>query len=150
MTPLQKTTHVPLPPEEAFELFMAQLDTWWPKDRHAAGPGSVLEVTPHKDGEIVEVRPDGTRKLWGRIIGWDPASFMAFTWCPDGPEEDATVVSVSFTGSDGSTRVDLAHGDQTILGDVVDAVSTSYLLGWDLVLGSYCFAAGKLRVLAEA
>lgn len=148
MTPLKKTTDVPLTPQEAFDLFMAQLDAWWPKDRHAAGPESLLEVEARKNGEIVEVRLDGTRKLWGRIIGWDPARYMAFTWCPDCPEEEATVVAVSFTPTEDGTRVDLTLGDQAILGDVADAVSTSYLFGWDLVLGSYCFAASRFKVMA--
>ena len=148
MKPIVKTTQVPLSPPEAFDMFMADLDLWWPKDRHAAHPDARLEVTPRKPGEIVEVLPDGTRNLWGRIIGWEPGAYMAFTWHPDAPEEDATVVAVSFKPAGDGTQVDLTHGGFEVLGETADAVSTSYLLGWDLVLGSYCFAASKVRVMA--
>ena len=148
MTPIVKTTHVPLSPQEAFDLFMADLDYWWPKDRHAASKGSRLDVEARKNGDIVEVMPDGSRKIWGRIIGWEPGRYMAFTWHPDGPEDEATIVAVSFKPTPDGTQVDLTHGRFEVLGETADAVSTSYLLGWDLVLGSYCYAASKLRVMA--
>lgn len=148
MIPLHKTTTVPLSPEEAFDLFMADLDSWWPKDRHAKGSDSKLEVAAHKNGEIVEITADGRRILWGRIIGWEPGAYMAFTWFPDGDEDAATVVAVSFKRTPDGTQLDLTHGGFEILGETADAVSTSYMIGWDLVLGSYCYAATKIRVFA--
>jgi uncharacterized protein YndB with AHSA1/START domain len=148
MTPLHKTTTVPLTPSEAFDLFMADLDRWWPKDRHASDPKAKLAVEPRKNGTITEIAPDGTCTLWGRIIGWEPGQYMAFTWFPDGSEEDATVVAVSFTLTPDGCRLDLTHGGFEILGDTADAISTSYMLGWDLVLGSYCYAASQVRVMA--
>jgi uncharacterized protein YndB with AHSA1/START domain len=148
MIPIHKTTTVPLSPQEAFDLFMADLNVWWPKDRHASDPDAKLIVEPRKNGEITEVAPDGTRMLWGRIIGWEPGQYMAFTWHPDGDEDAATIVAVSFKKTDDGCQLDLTHGGFDVLGDTADAVSTSYLLGWDLTLGSYCFAASKLRVLA--
>lgn len=146
MTPIIKTTHVPLSPQDAFDLFMADLDYWWPKDRHATDKNATLEVEAHKNGAITEVLPNGTRNLWGRIIGWEPGHYMAFTWHPDGPEEEATVVAVSFKRISDGTQVDLTHGGFEVLGETADAISTTYLLGWDLVLGSYCYAATKVRV----
>lgn len=149
MTPILKTTHVPLPPAEAFELFMAQLDAWWPKDRHTTfGPDTRFEVEPRKNGTITEIAPDGMRRIWGRIIAWEPDQYMAFSWFPDGDEAAATVVAVSFTPKADGTRLNLTHGGFDILGPLADAVSTSYLVGWDLTLGSYCYAASKLRVMA--
>ena len=95
MIPIHKTTHVPLSPAEAFDLFMANLDTWWPKDRHASDPTAKLIVEPRKNGRIIEICTDGTQIHWGTIIGWDPDRYMAFTWHPDGDEDAATVVAVS-------------------------------------------------------
>lgn len=148
MIPINKTTHVPLSPQDAFDLFLADLDQWWPKDRHASDTDSKLEVEARKNGAITEVLPDGTRKIWGHIIGWEPGQYMAFTWHPDGPEEEATIVAVSFKQTADGTQLDLTHGGFDVLGEIADAVSTSYLFGWDLVLGSYCFAASKLHVMA--
>ena len=148
MIPIHKTTHVPLSPAEAFDLFMANLDTWWPKDRHASDPTAKLIVEPRKNGRIIEFCADGTQIHWGTIIGWDADRYMAFTWHPDGDEDAATVVAVSFKQTADGCQLDLTHGGFDVLGDTADAVSTSYLIGWDLTLGSYCFAASKLRVIA--
>ena len=148
MTPLHKTTTVPLSPQDAFDLFMEDLDQWWPKDRHASDLNAKLFVEPFKNGTIVEVLPNGIRNVWGRIIAWEPGQYMAFTWFPNVSEDEATVVAVSFKLTQDGTKLDLTHGGFDVLGDTADAVSTSYLLGWDLVLGSYCFAASKLRVMA--
>jgi uncharacterized protein YndB with AHSA1/START domain len=148
MTPIAKTTHVPLSPQEAFDLFMADLDQWWPKDRHTSDKNATLIVEARKNGTITEVLPDGTRTLWGRIIGWEPGHYMAFTWHPNGHPEETTVVAVSFKQMPDGTQLDLTHGGFEILGETADAVSTSYLLGWDLVLGSYCYAATTLRIEA--
>ncbi len=149
MTPIHKTTQVPLSPQDAFDLFLEGLDTWWPKDSHATlGPDAKLVVEARKSGKITEVGPDGTENLWGRIIAWEPGKYLAFTWFPEDNEEDATVVAVSFHRTDIGTRLELTHGDSEVLGDAADAVSTSYLIGWDLVLGSYCFAAKPKLVTA--
>lgn len=148
MIPIHKTTTVPLSPQEAFDLFLADLNAWWPKDRHAAHPASRFIVEPRKNGRITEFTPDGTRIHWGTIIGWDDGRFMAFTWHPDGDEDAATVVAVSFKQTAAGCQINLTHGGFDVLGDVADAVSTSYLIGWDLTLGSYCYAASKLRVIA--
>jgi len=149
MTPILKTTHVPLSPTEAFDLFMAQLNDWWPKDRHTNfGPDTQFEIDARKNGTITEIAPDGTRRIWGRIIGWEPDEYMAFSWFPDGDEDAATIVAVSFTATADGTRLTLTHGGFEILGPMADAVSTSYLIGWDLTLGSYCYAASKTCVMA--
>ena len=149
MMPIQKTTQVPLSPQEAFDLFIAGLDDWWPKDSHAPlGPDARLIVEQRKNGTITEVGPDGTKNLWGRIIAWDPGHYLAFTWFPEDDEDKATVVAVSFIKTSDGTRLELTHGDFEILGDTADAVSQSYLIGWDLVLGTYCFAANRQTVAA--
>lgn len=149
MKPLHKTTTVPLTCQDAFDLFIRELDLWWPKDSHSTfGPGATLTVEPHKGGEIRETSQDGRTKIWGRIIAWSPGDYLAFSWFPDTDEDKATVVAVSFVATQTGTRLELTHGDTGILGDTADAVSTTYLLGWDLVLGAYCFAAARAKVFA--
>ena len=147
MKPLKKTTMVPLTCQEAFDLFIREIDTWWPKDSHSAfGSTAKLSVEPHKGGTIAEIAQDGRTKLWGRIIAWAPGEFLAFTWFPDTSEDEGTVVAVSFTLTEAGTRLDLTHGDAGILGATADAVSTTYMLGWDLVLGCYCYACSQAKV----
>jgi len=113
--PINKSVTVPLSPDEAFTLFTKGIHTWWP-----GGSQTVL---------------------WGHILAYDPGKYLAFTWFPGKSEAEATVVTVTFSQTDAGTQCDLQHGGFDILGDLADAISTSYLSGWDMVLGCYCSAA---------
>lgn len=146
--PINKTLTVPLSPTQAFELFTQNMDTWWPKGSHSVtGDTSKIIFPTHKDGDIIETGADGSTNVWGTLIAYDPGKYLAFSWHPGRGPEEATTVTVSFTQTEAGTRCDLTHGGFEILGDTADAVSTSYLNGWDLVLGCYMTAA-KVPVTA--
>lgn len=143
--PINKTLEVPLTPAEAFAVFTEDMDVWWPKETFSVS-GAKAKVTfpSRKDGEIIETGEDGAVTVWGKLIAYDPGQYLAFTWHPGRSAEEATVVTVTFTQTTEGTRCDLTHGGFDILGDTADAVSTSYLHGWDMVLGCYASAAKVL------
>ncbi|MEJ6398470.1 SRPBCC domain-containing protein [Yoonia sp. 208BN28-4] len=149
MTPIAKTVTVPLSPEDAFRLFFADIARWWPLESHSvSGKSARLTVEPHKNGLLIERGPDGSEHIWGTIIGWEDGKYAAFSWHPGRSEDEATVVTVSFKpGADGCV-VDLTHGGFDILGDTADAVSRSYLTGWNMVLGCYCSAVTQVHTPA--
>ncbi len=139
--PINKTLTVPLNAAEAFALFTDQIDTWWPKASHSVkGAKSRLTFPTHKDGEITETGEDGEIAVWGKLIAYDPGKYLAFSWHPGRSEKEATIVTVTFTETADGTLCALTHGGFDILGDTADAVSTSYLKGWDMVLGCYARA----------
>ena len=143
--PINKELTVPLTAAEAFALFTDEIDSWWPKAKHSVrGADSKVTFADHKDGEIIETAADGSQEVWGKIIAYDPGKYLAFSWHPGRPAEEATVVTVSFTQKEDGTLCELTHGGFDILGDTADAVSTSYLHGWDFVLGCYAGAVRKL------
>ncbi|MFG5383489.1 SRPBCC family protein [Yoonia sp. R2-816] len=144
--PINKSVTVPLTPAEAFALFTDGIDKWWPGQTHSVSASQKktpkkVHFDTHKDGKITELTEDGETHIWGTILAYDPGKYLAFTWFPGKTEDEATVVTVSFQQTETGTQCDLTHGGFDILGDLADAVSTSYLTGWDLVLGSYCTAA---------
>lgn len=146
--PINKSLEVPLTPAEAFALFTDNLDIWWPKGTHSVtGAKAKLTFPTHKDGEIIEESEDGEVAVWGKLIAYDPGKYLAFSWHPGRTAKEATIVIVTFTQTTEGTRCDLTHGGFDILGDTADAVSTSYLHGWDMVLGCYASAA-KAPVMA--
>jgi uncharacterized protein YndB with AHSA1/START domain len=146
--PINKSLTVPLDTEAAFALFTDEIDTWWPKESHSVkGAASKITFPDHKGGNIIETAADGSANIWGTIIAYDPATYLAFTWHPGRPDTEATTVTVKFTAVDGGTLCELAHGGFDILGETADAVSTSYLRGWDMVLGCFAIAA-KTPVMA--
>ena len=147
--PIEKTLIVPLPPADAFDLFTADMDAWWPKASHSiTGAKAKIRFPTHKDGEIVEEGDDGSIAVWGKLIAYDPGKYLAFTWHPGRSDKEATVVTVTFTQTENGTRCDLTHGGFDILGDTADAVSTSYMHGGDLVLGGYARAVSASEVMA--
>lgn len=140
--PINKTLTVPLTPDEAFTLFTDDMDTWWPTASHSVtGAKAKITFPTHKNGDIVETGEDGETAVWGTLIAYDPGVFLSFTWHPGRPASEATVVTVEFIATEAGTQVNLTHGGFAILGDTADAVSTSYLTGWDMVLGCYATAA---------
>ena len=140
--PIKKSLTVPLSAREAFDLFTADIDRWWPKVSHSVkGPKSKLKFPTHKGEPITETGEDGEVAIWGRLIAYDRGRYLAFSWFPGRDEDAATVVEVTFTQTEAGTRCDLTHGGFDILGPTADAVSTSYLHGWRLVLGSFASAA---------
>lgn len=146
--PIKKTVTVPLSAREAFDLFTQDIDMWWPKASHAVkGPKATLRFSKHKGEPITETGEDGEIVVWGKLIAYDPGVYLAFSWFPGRDESEATVVEVTFAQTEAGTRCDLTHGGFDILGPTADAVSTSYLRGWDLVLGCY---AGAVKVPAMA
>lgn len=147
-TQMQKTVSVPLTSDAAFDLFTRDIARWWPAKHTQSGKPARIEVEPHKGGRITEVTHDGTRILWGTIIGWDRGKYLSFTWHPGEPEAKATIVAISFTATPDGTRVDLTQGDFDVLGDLADAVSTTFLRSWALVLGCYHTCAVKELVAA--
>ena len=143
--PIKKSLTVPLSAEAAFNLFTADIDKWWPKASHSVkGAKSTLRFPKHKDDEIIETGEDGTTAIWGKIIAYDPGAYVAFTWHPGRPATEATVVTMTFTTTADGTLCELTHGGFDILGETADAVSTSYLNGWEMVLGCYKSAAKTL------
>ena len=143
--PIKKKLTVPLTADEAFALFTDEIDTWWPKDPFSVkGAKSKVVFANHKDGKIIEESEDGEAIIWGTIIAYDPGTYLAFTWHPGRDASEATVVEVRFTQTEAGTRCDLTHGGFEILGPTADAVSTSYLHGWDLVLGCFSKASKPL------
>ncbi|WP_394178016.1 SRPBCC domain-containing protein [Yoonia maritima] len=150
--PIHKIIDVPLTPEEAFALFTDGIDSWWPGATHSvsASDGDTpqnIRIEPHKGGKIIETTRDGNECIWGEIIAYDPGAFVSFTWHPGKSETEATVVAVSFKEFKDGTQCALTHGGFDILGPLADAVSTSYMTGWDMVLGCFC---GALKAPVKA
>ncbi len=143
--PINKTLTVPLNTKDAFALFTQEIDTWWPKGTHSVkGAKTKISFAGHKDGEIIETDDEGQTHLWGTIIAYDPGRYLAFSWHPGRPPQEATVVTVTFTQTPDGAQCDLSHGGFDILGPTADAISTSYLHGWDMVLGCYTAAANTV------
>ena len=141
--PVVVSVEVPLPPDEAFALFTARIDEWWPKDRHSIGKAEVAElvVDASPGGRIVERWRDGTEYPWATFSVWEPPERFVMDWRPVAEPGPSTEVEVTFSPRATGTFVELTHRGWERLGD--DALDTrdSYREGWPGVLRLYAAEA---------
>ena len=139
--PVVKTITVRCAPQIAFRVFTEEIAAWWPLDTHSIGPDAktcAFETRP--GGRLFERLADGTEKLWGTIVDWQPPHRLAFTWHVHRTAEQAQLVEVTFEPSDGGTRVRLTHSGWERLGEKAQAMRQSYDKGWGKVFEA-CFGA---------
>jgi uncharacterized protein YndB with AHSA1/START domain len=137
--PVRASVHVARPPAEAFEVFTAGLARWWPRASHSVSQSRAASVAiePRVGGEVYELRDDGARVPWGRVLAWEPPRRLVMSWHPGHPRDAAQEVEVRFIADGNGTRVELEHRGWERLGAEAAAVRASYEGGWRTVLGTH-------------
>lgn len=137
LQPIRKSVTVSRPVSETFEVFTAGIARWWPLARYSINESRAKScgIDPFVSGEVYEVREDGVRCPWGKVLVWEPPHRLVLSWHPGREPEEAQEVEVRFTGVEGSTRVDLEHRNWQKLGEAAAAARKSYDGGWEHVLG---------------
>ena len=142
--PITKSIQVRCSQMRAFDVFTADLPSWWPVKSHSISAGrnalpQSCEVELREGGAIYEIDDKGTRHDWGTVTRYDPHRRFEFDWFVGRTPEEATKVSVDFTplGPE-MTQVTLTHSDWQKLGDRAAEVHAGYDSGWELVFAS-CF-----------
>ena len=138
---------VAVPPARAFTLFTAGLGEWWPPEY--TWSGDVLEaigIEPLGTGGLCfERAEDGFTCHWGRVLAWEPPARLVLAWqigptrVPEPDPARASLVTVTFTGEDGGTRVDLSHTGFERHGDGAEgyAEAMGSPQGWPYILERY-------------
>ena len=102
-------------PDRAFEIFTADMTSWWPPAHHiGSAPIEQIVVEPRAGGRWYTRHQDGTETSTGFVTVWDPPGRLVVTW-QIGTDwayhtDLVTTVEVRFEPEgDGRTRVRLAH-----------------------------------------
>ncbi len=134
--PIRKQCELPLAVEEAFDLFTARLDSWWPLGSHSIAGAEVERVRfePFVGGRVVEVASGGTEHSWADVLAWDPPHRFALSWHPTVDAIAASIVEVTFTPTSRGSLLTLEHGWWEEFGDDGHALRAQYDPGWDMVL----------------
>jgi uncharacterized protein YndB with AHSA1/START domain len=126
--------------EDAFRLFTEGIATWWPLESHSIGKDGVdpetVVLEGRTGGRMYERMADGDEAHWGTILAWEPPHRVVISW-ELRPERPATEVEVRFSPEGDGTRVELEHRGWERLGEQADEARSSYVTGWEYVLGRY-------------
>ena len=140
---VEKAVTVNVPVERAFEVFTAEIGTWWPLRTHAVDTerSETVILESQVGGRLYERAPSGEEHLWGTVVAWEPPSLIVYSWHPGRGEETAQEVTITFSAEGPGTRVEVRHTGWEKLGDDMEEAVASYDMGWDTVMGLYADAA---------
>lgn len=134
--PLIKIIEVPCGQQQAFDVFVHEMHTWWPLSKFSASAkygarAKGLHLEPKVGGKIVETSADGSEHLWGTITRYEPHDRLRMDLHIGLPAETASVVEVRFTLLDnGSTRVVLTQSEWERFGEFAKMMYNGYPKGW--------------------
>ncbi len=137
---IRRVVEVPCTAQVAFRIFTEDIDSWWPLATHSVGQGKAVSCTfeGHHGGRIYETLDDGSIRLWGSVLTWDPPRRMVFSWHPGRDASTAQEVEVTFEDlAGGMTRLELGHRRWETLGDEGAKLRERYQSGWPGVLEEY-------------
>jgi len=142
--PIVKTIEVPCNQKMAFEVFIEQMDSWWPMGKFtvsamAGAPATSIRVDAKQGGDIVEVTSEGKEYYWGTIKIYDPFELLSLDFHIPTPHEDrgeGTKVDIVFTVlEDERTKVELTQTGWEVFGDKerIEGIRGGYDFGWNLI-----------------
>jgi hypothetical protein len=149
---IRHAMNVALDVRRAFELFTAEIGTWWPaKTGHHLGDLPATVVMDTGEGGRLYERDDESREFdWGRVRVWEPPGRVVLAWhlTPewsfDPDPAKATEVEASFEGIDERrTLMSFEHRGFEVHGPAGRALHDSLGAddGWAEVLAEYGRAA---------
>lgn len=112
---------VALRPADAFEVFVTQIDTWWPRKGvfpYSFAPKTTapeqIRFEPQVGGRLYETFRDGSEYEIGRIIEFDPPNRLVHTWRDPTWEAETTVVLSFYPDGEGSRYTMEQNGFEAI------------------------------------
>lgn len=134
--PIRKSLELNCSAKTAFAFYTENLGAWWPLKTHSIGGEKAVSVAMEceEGGRLYETHEDGTEKLWGRIIYWEPGRRLVHSWHLSRGHEKATEVELRFTDiGNGRCRVELEHRNWEAWGEEGPGLRDQYNDGWSLV-----------------
>ena len=148
--PVRKTVVVEATAQQAFEVFTAGIDRWWPKS-HGIGASPVRQsvIEPFVGGRWYTKCEDGTDVVVGHLRVWEPGARLVVSWeisadwKPDARAAFASEVEVRFLAEEaGRTRVELEHRNFERMGAAAgETMRKAVDGGWPMLLGLFAAAA---------
>ena len=148
--PVSREIVVDCDPERAFDVFTADMTSWWPAEHHIGStPIAEIVIEPHPGGRWYTRHEGGTETNTGFVVRWDRPDRFSVTWQVGADwayhPDLVTTIDVRFTEeSPGRTRVALQHRDLENFGDQAEQMKNVFEApdAWTRTLSSYTAAIG--------
>jgi len=142
--PVRQSTTVRAEVGRTFDVFVREIGTWWPVHPFSVGRDRVRDVQMdgRLGGTVVEAWHDGTTRVWGEVVAWDPPHGFTMSWLltPEPTEVELTFRSLG----PGLTRVSVEHrGWERMTEEQLGGACAlpegyrggSYVRGWAMIVG---------------
>jgi uncharacterized protein YndB with AHSA1/START domain len=145
--PVTATIVVEAPIERAFEVFTADIGSWWPTDHHILRAElAEMVFEPRAGGHIIDRGVDGSECRWARVIVYEPPHRVLFSWdislaweIESDPARTSEVEVRFIAESAQRTRVELQHRGTERHGDGWESMHAAVGSpnGWRIGLESF-------------
>jgi uncharacterized protein YndB with AHSA1/START domain len=131
--------------QRAFEVFTAEMTSWWPKAHHiGSAPIEEIVIEPREGGRWYTRHTDGSETSTGYVAAWEPYDRLVLTWqiSADWKYDVSLVTHVELRfvaeGPD-RTRVELEHRDLDRYGADADKMRQTFEApgAWDATLAAF-------------
>lgn len=156
---VRKSVVVAAPLAVAFEVFTAQIETWWPMASHHIGDAdcAAVVIEPRAGGRWYERGVDGVECVWGQVLVWEAPRRVVLVWQLSAQfRYDPTIhteVDVRFVAVDAqTTRVELEHRGLDAYGADALAMHEAFSSpnGWNGMLEHFAEVASRPRAQIAA
>ena len=147
---IRREITVPVGRRRAFEVFTAEMTSWWPPAHHiGSAPIQDIVIEPRTGGRWFTRHQDGSETSTGFVQVWDPPSRLVLTWQIGADwhyhDDLVTTVDVRFEAeAEDLTRVLLEHGGFDAFGS--DAAAMYQIFdapdAWNATLAAFGSGAG--------
>jgi uncharacterized protein YndB with AHSA1/START domain len=140
--PLRMSLDVACSAEHAFQVWTAEIGTWWPPGHTMTGGPALVVLQAGVGGRIYERAQDGTEHDWGEVTAWEPPERLAYRWHLGRDRADATEVEVRFLPAGSrATRIEIEHRGWDQAGAAGEYWRDRNQDGWQAVLPRFAAAA---------
>ena len=146
-TSVHSSVVVDVPIDRAFEVFTADMGSWWPVEHHIL-EGELAEMVfeAREGGHVYDRGKDGSECHWARVLAYEPPDRVMFSWdinlewqLETDPDKTSEVEVRFVAESPQRTRVTLEHRNIDRHGEgwqsMRDGVGSPE--GWDVGLQSF-------------
>jgi uncharacterized protein YndB with AHSA1/START domain len=136
---------VPVSADRAFDVFTADMTSWWPSRHHiGSAPIEEIVIEPHEGGRWYTRHTDGSETSTGHVVAWEPGERLVITWQigADWKYHAAlvTTIEVRFVSeAPDRTRVLLEHRDLDAYGPEAERMRETFEEpgAWQATIAAY-------------